>query len=321
MKFLAYYQGVADQNLNFSIDGSRRLQRGSAFRRGHFPCNSSGDVETEGSGGAGIFKIAWQAAEFQLYTHVGTGDYSIKVPSTTAGNTISGDKLGLIFGAGLKASIVPERSSTRRSRWISASRDRITISIASPRGTPGINNGFSSRLELMTYQVAIETSHLFTIDENWKLEPYGGVKWTRVQADLKDLAGGGHAGGQKDTGTPFWAYAFPPRIVSPSSGRLRFSTGFITAAGWSCVLGGNNNMKNGKLILFCVLALQIAAAYRAIPSCATTLADRDTTGGRGITHAHPAAAFSKEIEATRSTGGRPAPVNFGVMSAGGGREN
>ena len=32
----------------------------------------------------------------------------------------------------------------------------------------------------------------------------------------------------------------------------------------------------------------------------------------------PAAAFSKEIEATRSTGGRPAPVNFGVMSAGGG---
>lgn len=211
LKFLAYYQGVADQNLNFSIDGSGICTAAPPNGAVAFPCNSSGDIETKGSGGAGLFKLTWQAAErFQLYAHVGTGDYIIKVPSTTVENTLSGDKLGLIFGAGLKASIVPDTIvNPAIALDLNITRSHYNFNRITPGGTPGINNGFSQRLELMTYQVAVETSHLFQIDTNWKLEPYGGVKWTRVQADLKDLASGSHAGGQKDTGTPFLGLRIP----------------------------------------------------------------------------------------------------------------
>ena len=158
-----------------------------------------------------MFKFSWQAAErFGLYALAGAGDYSIKVPSTTVGNTILGDKLGLIYGAGLKASIVPDTIvNPAIALDLSITRSHYNFNRIVPGGTLGINNGFSQRLELMTYQVAVETSHLFTIDKNWKLEPYGGVKWTRVQADLKDLASGSHAGGQKDTGTPFLGLRVP----------------------------------------------------------------------------------------------------------------
>lgn len=211
LKFLAYYQGVADQNINFSVDGSGICTAAPPNGGVAFPCNSSGDVEANGSGGAGLFKVTWQAAErFQLYANVGTGDYSIKVPSTTVENTLSGDKLGLIFGAGLKASIVPDTIvNPAIALDLSIMRSHYNFNRITPGGTPGINDGFSQRLELMTYQVAVEASHLFVIDENWKLEPYGGVKWTRVQADLKDLASGSHAGGQKDTGTPFLGLRVP----------------------------------------------------------------------------------------------------------------
>jgi len=232
LKFLAYYQGVADQNLNFSIDGSRVCSAAPPSGGVTFPCNSSGDIEAEGSGGAGMFKIAWQAAErFQLYTHVGTGDYSIKVPSTTVGNTISGDKLGILYGAGLKASIVPDTIvNPAIALDLSITRSHYNFNRITPGGTPGINNGFSSRLTLMTYQVAVETSHLFTIDENWKLEPYGGVKWTRVQADLKD-ADGVHAGGQKDTGTPFLGLRVPAEDRIAFFGEASFVDGLHYGGG------------------------------------------------------------------------------------------
>ena len=62
LKFLAYYQGVADQNLNFSIDGSGICTAAPPSGAVVFPCSSSGDVEAKGSGGAGLFKITWQAA-------------------------------------------------------------------------------------------------------------------------------------------------------------------------------------------------------------------------------------------------------------------
>ena len=35
------------------------------------------------------------------------------------------------------------------------------------------------------------------------------MKWTRVQADLKDLGDGSHAGGQTDMVTPFLGFAVP----------------------------------------------------------------------------------------------------------------
>ena len=213
LKFLAYYQGVADQSLNVSIDGSGVCTAAPPSGGVAFPCSSSGDITVKGSGNAGLVKLIFAPAErLQVYAHIGTGDYSIKVPSTTVENAISGDKLGLIFGAGLKASIVPDTIvNPAIALDLSMTRSHYNFNRITPGGTPGITNGFSQRLELMTYQVAIETSHLFPVNANWKLEPYGGVKWMRVQADLKDLVSGSHAGGQKDTGTPFFGLRVPAR--------------------------------------------------------------------------------------------------------------
>jgi hypothetical protein len=234
LKFLAYYQGVADQNLNFTVGGSGVCTAAPPSGGVAFPCDSSGtDFEAKGSGGAGLLKITWQAAErFQLYTHVGTGDYSIKVPSTTVGNTLSGDKFGIVYGAGLKASIVPDTIvNPAIALDLSITRSHYNLNRITPGGTPGINNGFSVSLDLTTYQVAVETSHLFEIDSNWKLEPYGGVKWTRVQADLKDLAGGGHAGGQKDTGTPFLGLRVPAEDRIAFFGEASFVDGLHYGGG------------------------------------------------------------------------------------------
>lgn len=211
LKFLAYYQGVADQSVDFAIDNSGTCAAAPPSGGVAFPCNGASGIEAKGSGGAGLFKLTWQAAErFQLYAHIGAGDYSIKVPSTTVENTLSGDKLGIIYGVGLKASVVPDTIvSPAIALDLGIARSHYNFNRITPGGAPGANDGFSQRLELMTYQVAVEASHLFAVDENWKLEPYGGVKWTRVQADLKDLASGSHAGGQTDTGTPFLGLRIP----------------------------------------------------------------------------------------------------------------
>ncbi len=208
LKFLAYYQGAADQNLNFSVDSSAQCAASNGVA---FPCAGATETETKGSGGAGMVKVVWQAAErFSLYASVGAGDYSVKVPSTTVENTLSGDKLGIIYGAGLRASVVPDTIvNPAITLDLGITRSHYNFNRITPGGTAGINNGFSQSLDLTTYQVAIETSHLFEIDKNWKLEPYGGVMWRRVQASLKDLAGGGRAGGHKDTGTPFLGLRIP----------------------------------------------------------------------------------------------------------------
>ena len=211
LKFLAYYQGIADQSVNFSVSGSGSCTAAPPSGGVAFGCGGSSVLEAKGSGGSALMKASYQVAEhFELYATLGTGDYSLRVPSTTIENTLSGEKLGLIYGAGLKASIVPDTIvNPAIALDLSITRSHYNFNRISPGGAPGINNGFSNRLTLMTYQVAVETSHLFVLEDGWRLEPYGGLKWTRVQADLKDLAGGSSAGGQQDTGSPFVGLRVP----------------------------------------------------------------------------------------------------------------
>lgn len=208
LRFLAHYQGVSGQTLNFSVNdsGSCSSQNGVSF-----PCGQAGDYEAEGSGSGGIVRLIWQPGErFQYYATYGVGDYSLKVPSATVTNVLTGDRLGQTFGAGLKASIVPDTVVTPAIALdVSAARSQYDFNRRFPGGTPGANNNISQRLTLMTYQVAVESSHLFTISDSWKLEPYGGLKWVRVQADLKDLTDGSHAGGKQDTATPFLGLRVP----------------------------------------------------------------------------------------------------------------
>jgi len=140
----------------------------------------------------------------------GVGEYAVSVPSTTVTNHLNGDSRGTIYGAGLKASIVPDTLVTPAIALdLSITRSLYNFNRLAPGGTPGASNNINQRLELMTYQFAVESSRLFTLDEHWKLEPFGGIKWTRVQTDLKDLVDGSHAGGQKDTMTPFVGLRVP----------------------------------------------------------------------------------------------------------------
>lgn len=209
LKFLAYYQGVADQAVNFTVAGAGTCT--SANGAVSFACGQSGDIEAEGSGGAGMFKVLWQPAErLTYYAHVGIGEYSLHVPSATVANTLTGDNRGLLYGAGLKASIVPDTVVTPAIALdLSLTRSQYNFNRLTPVSGPAPGANVNQRLELMTYQFAVETSHLFTLDEHWKLEPYGGLKWTRVQADLKDLVDGSHAGGKQDTVTPFLGLRMP----------------------------------------------------------------------------------------------------------------
>lgn len=230
LKFLAYYQGVQDQTLNFSINdsGTCSTQNGLPFA-----CGQSGNIEAKGAGGAGMMKIVWQPWErFQYYATFGAGDYSMSVPSTTVANVYTGDNTGRIYGAGLKASIVPDTIVTPAIALdLSVSRSLYNFNRRSPSGNAGASENITQRLELMTYQFAVETSHLFTLDEHWKLEPYGGVKWTRVQAQLKNLVDGSLAGGKQDTVTPFLGLRVPIEEHEAFFAEASFVDGYHYGAG------------------------------------------------------------------------------------------
>ena len=230
MKFLAYYQGVQDQTLRFTVNDS-----GSCSTPGGvtFSCGQSGDIDAKGSGGAAALKVVGQPWErFQYYGMFSVGEYSVRVPSATITNLLTGDTRGLTYGVGLKASVVPDTIVTPAIALdLSIARSLYDFNRRFPGGTPGASNNIDQRLELMTYQFAVESSHLFTLNEHWKLEPYGGMKWTRVQTDLKDLVDGSHAGGQKDTVTPFLGFRVPVADREALFAEASFVDGYHYGAG------------------------------------------------------------------------------------------
>ncbi len=236
LKFLVYYQGVQDQTLNFAVNGGGNCSTPNGVS---FSCGQSGAVEAKGSGGAAMMKLVYQPWErFQYYAMYGVGDYSLSVPSATVANSLTGDALGQIFGFGLKASIVPDTivaadglPTPAIALDASLTRSLYNFNRRFPGGTPGANNNIDQRLGLMTYQFAVEASHLFVLDENWKLEPYGGVKWIRVQSDLKDLVDGSHAGGAQDTVTPFLGLRVPVEDHEAFFAEASFIDGYHYGAG------------------------------------------------------------------------------------------
>jgi hypothetical protein len=236
LKFLGYYQGVQDQTLNFSINDSGTC---STQNNLSFSCGSSGNIAAKGSGGAGMLKVVWQPWErFQYYAMFGAGDYSMSAPSATVTNVYTGDNSGRIYGAGLKASIVPDTivaadgfPTPAIALDLSATRSQYNFNRRNPSGASTVSTNITQRLELMTYQFAVEASHLFTVDQNFKFEPYGGVKWTRVQADLKDLGDGSHAGGQQDTASPFLGLRVPVEDHEAFFAEASFVDGYHYGAG------------------------------------------------------------------------------------------
>lgn len=248
LKILAYYEGVQGQELNFNIAAPALCvsQTGGVS----FACGQGGDVEVKGRGGAGLLKLVYQHTEsLQYYAAFGVGDYSVSVPSATITNDLTGDNPGTVMTAGAKALILPDTVvSPALALDVSVSRSRYYFNRRFPGGTPGGNNNINQRLDLMRYQVAVEASHVFILrdavdkadekaglaalrDAGLKLEPYGGVKWSRIQSDLKDLEDGGHAGGQQDTVTPFAGLRLPLFERNMLFAEASFLGGYQYAAG------------------------------------------------------------------------------------------
>jgi hypothetical protein len=207
LKILGYYDGVQNQKVNFTTNdsGTCTVPGGASFA-----CGQGGTIAAKGSGGAGMLKLVYQPFDrIQYYAVYGVGQYSMSVPSTTVTNVLTGDGYGQIYGGGLRSTIIPD---TIVSPAIALDLSMTQSVYNFNRSYPGVPPGgadINQRLTLLTYQFSVEASHVFVVDADWKLEPYGGMKWVRVQADLKDLGDGSHSGGQTDTLTPFLGLRIP----------------------------------------------------------------------------------------------------------------
>lgn len=238
---MAYYQGTQEQTVSFSVTGDQGCASPNAVS---FSCGQGGDVEAEGNGGAGMIKLLYQPWEsLQYYAGFGVGDYSLRVPSATVVNTLSGDSPGLTYTAGIRAVIVPDTDfNPAVAVDLSLTHSRYKLNRRFPGGTPGQNNRINQALDFLQYQVAVTASHLFTIVEKerltaaplkngFKIEPYGGVKWTRLEATLKDLTDGSEAAGRQDTASPFLGVRLPIYENEGLFAEASFINGYQYAAG------------------------------------------------------------------------------------------
>lgn len=229
LKFLAYHQGVAEQPVDFSIAGSANCQTAAGVP---FGCGQGGTVEAEGRGAAGMLKAVYQIGDYvRPYAVIGAGSYELSVPSTTVTNTLSGSAPGLIYGGGVKLSAVPDTQfGAGVALDLGYQRAEYRLDHLSPRGAASPARA-DQRLTLTTWQVAVEASHQFSV-ESAKLEPYGGIRWLRLEADLKDLPSGTRAGGRKDTASPFLGLRVPGGdrvagfVESSFAGGYHYGAGF-----------------------------------------------------------------------------------------------
>lgn len=204
LKFLVYYQGTNEQKVSFSPRGTAGCVAPGAFAPA-FGCNQNVDVGGLGFGGALIAKAVYQPWDsFQYYAFGGGGTYKLKLPA----QMLSGDTPGTIFGAGMKAIVMPD-TVVQPGIAVDAgiSNSRYAFNRISP-GAPGVSSQINDFLVLWQYQLAVEASHLFEL-QGKKIEPYGGVKWSRIDADLNDRQQGNHTGGMQDNVVPFLGLRVP----------------------------------------------------------------------------------------------------------------
>ena len=196
-----FYSRVDDQDLEFEVQSANQVQSPGGIA---FFSRASSHLPVEGDGEGLFLRFAYQPWEnFQYYALVGSGHYTVQIPSVTVVNSLHGSRLGWTWGAGVKAVAVPDTMVTpaiavdvglQKSRYFLDRFDQENLS----------GDSVNERLDLYQYRVAIEASHQWA---RW--EPYGGVKWTRTQAHLKDLSTGDRVGGAKDKVSPFVGLRLP----------------------------------------------------------------------------------------------------------------
>lgn len=231
LKLTGYYRGIQAQNLTFSVGGSGTCNTAGASPVA-FPCDSTGKVPAEGSGQAAVAKVLWQPFDnVQYYLTLGTGRYSLHVASLTTVTSLTGDTPGWIYGLGTRALLFPESiASAAIAVDASATWEKYSFNRSQPQPRATLVN-VKERLELMKLQLAIEASRRFEFDGRWKVEPYGGLKWLRTQAWLKDLDSGDRFGGIQDAVSPFLGVNLPWSDNESLWGEASFVKGYEYAAG------------------------------------------------------------------------------------------
>ncbi|MFH2202296.1 MAG: hypothetical protein ABIJ96_04235 [Elusimicrobiota bacterium] len=193
------YQGTSKQHLNFEVTDGGSCAPNATIPVANFNCGSTADVAGRGNGQAMIAKFNYQPAERGLifYATAGVGDYAVKVGTVTVFNSSLEDKAGFLTSFGAKAVVVPDT--------IVSPAFALDASVGMQRYYGG-----GERLDFMQLQVALEASHRFDLkDFGLAVEPYGGVKWLRNQAYLKNIATQSRVGGRKQITTPFLGVKVP----------------------------------------------------------------------------------------------------------------
>ena len=233
LKLTGYYRGEQARDLTFNVAGSGACATpavpGPAVP---FTCDSTGKVPAEGSGQAAVARVAWQPYDnVQYYLTLGTGKYALHVASLTSVTSLTGDTPGWIYGFGGRANIFPESiASTAIAVDASVVWEKYWFNRSAPQPTAALTN-VKDRLDLMRLQLAVEASRRFEFDGRWKVEPYGGLKWLRTQAWLKDLNTGARFGGSDDMVSPFLGVNLPWSDNESLWGEATFVKGFEYAAG------------------------------------------------------------------------------------------
>lgn len=196
-----FYQGTAKQHLNFEVtDGGTCSSNNTlSLPAPNFTCGSTQDIEGRGTGEAMVAKFHYKPAEsgFSIYATAGVGDYSVKVGSVSVFNGSLEDQAGFLASFGTKALILPDT--------IVSPAVGLDMSVGLQRYFGG-----GKRFDMFQVQIALEASHRFDFDDTqFKIEPYGGVKWLRNQVYLKDLATQSRVGGRQNTITPFLGFKVP----------------------------------------------------------------------------------------------------------------
>jgi len=202
-----YYQGVSDQDLSFNLSGGSSVCQGKGGLA-TFACGQSGALSVHGNGDAGLIKAVYQPwGGFQYSAAVGAGYYSLSVPSTGATQNYSGSGAGPVFSLGVQDVIFPDTIVTPAVA-INAGFSGAMYPLDQMNDSAGNVSAVNDTLTLLEYQLGVEVSHVFPLD-GWKVEPYGGIRWYRVDADLKDATVGSHSGGFRDTLAPVVGLRIP----------------------------------------------------------------------------------------------------------------
>jgi len=225
-KGILFYQGVHRQDLNFKVAGNGICNTKENGTGVSFACGENGSVRAHGTGNALILKLVRQPHDggLQLYGWAGAGDYEIFRGTAPVMQTLSMNRGGFLGGLGAKMVIWPETI--------------VTPAIALD-GNLGWQRYFGGlRLDILQYQFAVEASRKFGVpDSRLTVEPYGGVKWLRTHAWLREIGSGVRVGGVKDTVTPFIGLNLPFHAKESLFAEASFVNGIHYAGGLSISFG------------------------------------------------------------------------------------